>query len=51
MRANKVDFKGQSYRTYIKEEEWGEFYNNDDPNWLWDFMYKIILKTWTKCAQ
>ena len=52
IKSNKIDFKGRSYRNYVKEEfqqklidtDWYEFYNNNDPNWLWEFMYQTILR-------
>ena len=51
LRANKIDFRGRSYRNYNKEvfqdniinSEWEGFYNREDPNWLWDYLYNIIL--------
>ena len=51
VKINKVDFMGRSYRNYDRDtfqenlinSDWEEFYRNNDQNWLWDFMYKIIL--------
>ena len=51
VKADKIDFIGRSYRNYDKEvfqenlinANWDPFYDNDDPNWLWDYMYDIIL--------
>ena len=51
VKVHKIDFKGRSYKNYTKEvfqenllnSNWEDFFNNDDPNWLWDFMYKTIL--------
>ena len=28
----------------MTNKNWDEFYVNNDPNWLWDFMYKLILE-------
>ena len=52
VKANKINFRGRSYRNYIKERfqeniintDWEEFYNNNDPNWLWEFIYNTILE-------
>ena len=46
----KVDFKGRSYRNYIKEDfqyglinsYWNDFYTSTDPNICWDIMETII---------
>ena len=51
VKANKINFKGRSYRRYdkqvfqesVKNANWEEFYNNNNPNLLWEFMYNIIL--------
>ena len=51
VKTNKIEFKGRSYRNYVKEDfqesliraDWEAFYNSNDPNWMWDFMYKTIL--------
>ena len=51
--AAKINFRGRSYRNYVKNDfqesiinaNWVDFYNNNDPNWLWDYMYNIIIKS------
>ena len=51
VRAEKINFKGRSYRNYdrtafqesLSNLDWQEYYNNVDPNWLWEFMYRSIL--------
>ena len=51
VKYNKIDFKGRSYKNYRKEDfqenlrnaNWDGFYNNENPNWLWDYMYNVIL--------
>ena len=48
----KVEFKGRSYRRYVKEDfqnnlseaDWEVFYNEEDPNRLWEIMEKEIIK-------
>ena len=27
----------------MENEDWGPFYNSNDPNWMWAYMYKVIL--------
>ena len=52
VKSKKITFKGRSYRAYDKgvfqnnlvNADWREFYDNEDPNWLWDFMYNVILE-------
>ena len=49
-KAEKVNFRGRSYRNYRKETfqdrlvgtNWAPFYNCRDPNKMWKFMYKVI---------
>ena len=51
-KPDKFNCKGRSYRNYIKEDfqeslgeiDWAPFFDNNDPNWLWDFMYGAILQ-------
>ena len=48
----KVEFTGRSYKNYKKEifqnnlanQNWDIFYNNNDPNRLWDIMETVILE-------
>ena len=50
VKSNKIDFRGRSYRYYDREvfqdnltnSDWEDFYRNNDPNWLWDFVYNNI---------
>ena len=48
----RTEFKGRSYRNYVQEDfqnrlllhNWDRFFEERDPNVLWDFMYSIIIE-------
>ena len=53
IKPTKVEFKGRSYRNYVKEDfqdnlgnhNWDNFYTLNDPNALWLYMREIITNT------